>query len=58
MNSSQKKKLLFYLAFTYYSIASDLKMLPCQGSLMLVTVQISRSSEMKLKVKPLNLVNL
>lgn len=58
MNSPKKKELLFYLAFTYYSIASNLKMLPCQGSLMLVAVQISRSSEMKLKVKPLNHVNL
>lgn len=51
MNSPQKE-LCFILPFTYYSIASDLKMLPCQGSLMLVTVKISRSSEMKLKVKP------
>lgn len=48
----KRRSFCFILPFTYYSIASDLKMLPCQGSLMLVTVKISRSSEMKLKVKP------
>lgn len=47
-----KRSFCFILPFTYYSIASDLKMLPCQGSFMLVTVKISRSSEMKLKFKP------
>ena len=48
----KRRSFCFILPSTYYSIASDLKMLPCQRSLMLVTVKISGSSEMKLKVKP------
>lgn len=48
----KRRNFCWILPFTYYAIASDLKVLPCQGSLMLVTVKISRSSGMKSEVKP------